>query len=94
MAAALRRPRDIRLEKLQTSAAPNFREGQVGTAEELSQSSEKLIKKVTSGKISLSHALGFADLMEHRRLFIETEDHEKRLRAVEQRAGRDGKKAE
>jgi hypothetical protein len=43
---------------------------------ELSQSSEKLIKKVTSGKISVSHALGIADLMEHRRHIIETEDHE------------------
>jgi hypothetical protein len=61
------------------------------SAAELSQSSEKLIKKVTSGKIRLSHALGIADLMEHRRQLIETEDHEKRIRAVEQRADGMGK---
>jgi len=53
---------------------------------ELSQASEKLIKKVTSGKVSISDALGLANLMERRRHIIETEDHEKRIQAVEQRA--------
>ena len=53
---------------------------------ELSQASEKLIKKVTSGKISVGDALGLTDLMERRRRIIETEDYEKRLQAVEQRA--------
>jgi hypothetical protein len=51
---------------------------------ELSQASEKLIKKVTSGKVSISDALGLTELMERRRRIIETEDHEKRIQAVEQ----------
>jgi hypothetical protein len=39
----------------------------MGNAAELAQSWEKLFKKVTSGKINVSDALGLADLMEHRR---------------------------
>jgi hypothetical protein len=56
------------------------------SAAELSRSSEKLINTVISGEIRVSHALGIANLMEHRRRIIETDDREKRLRAVEQRA--------
>jgi len=56
------------------------------SAAELSQASEKLIQKVISGKVSVSDALGIANLMEHRRHIIETEDHEERLRAIEQSA--------
>jgi hypothetical protein len=58
----------------------------MGNATELSQASEKLMKRVTAGKISVSDASGIFGLMERRRQMIETEDHEKRLQAVEQRA--------
>jgi hypothetical protein len=54
-----------------------------GSVEELSQSSVKLIKKVTSGQLSPSEGLEIADLMDHRRHIIETENHEARLRALE-----------
>lgn len=57
----------------------------MGSAAELSQSWEKLMKKLTSGQISLSDASGIADLLDRRRHVIETEDHEKRIRVLEQR---------
>lgn len=57
----------------------------MGTAAELSQSSEKLMNKVTSGQISLSDAKGIADLLEQRRHILETENLEKRVRAIEQK---------
>ena len=57
----------------------------MGTAAELSQSSEKLMNKVTSGQIGLSDAKGIADLLEQRRHILETENLEKRVRAIEQK---------
>jgi hypothetical protein len=56
-----------------------------GTAAELDQSSEKLIKQVAAGRISLSDAAGIADLLEGRRRIIETGDHERRIGVTEQR---------
>lgn len=58
----------------------------MGNAEELARSSQKLIKKVTAGKVSVDDGLAIADLMERRRHIIETEDHERRLQAIEHRA--------
>ena len=58
----------------------------MGTVEELSQASEKLMNQVTSGQIGLSDARGIADLLEHRRHILETENLEKRVRAIEQKA--------
>ena len=57
----------------------------MGTAAELSQASEKLMLKVTSGQIGLSEAKGIADLLEQRRHILETENLEKRVRAIEQK---------
>jgi len=57
----------------------------MGTAAELSQASQKLMNKVTSGQIGLSDAKGIADLLEHRRQILETENLEKRVRAIEQK---------
>ena len=59
----------------------------MGSAAQLSQASEKLMKRVTSGQISTSEALKIADLLEHRRHIIETENFEMRLRVLEQSAG-------
>jgi hypothetical protein len=56
-----------------------------GTTAELDQSSEKLIKQVAAGRISLSDAAGIADLLEGRRRIIETGDHERRIGVTEQR---------
>ena len=58
----------------------------MGDALELSKSSEKLMERTTSGEISLSDSSALAALMEQRRQIIKTEDHEIRLRAVEQQA--------
>jgi hypothetical protein len=57
----------------------------MGSAAELSQASEKLIHKVTSGQVGLSDAKGIAELMELRRHILETENLEKRVRAIEQK---------
>jgi hypothetical protein len=56
------------------------------TAEELSQTSEKLMKKVGAGKISTGDALEVFTLMEHRRKMIESEGFEARLAILEKRA--------
>ena len=56
----------------------------MGTAAELSQSSEKLMNRVTSGQIGLSDAKGTADLLAQHRHILETENLEKRIRAIEQ----------
>jgi hypothetical protein len=58
----------------------------MGTAADLSQASQKLMNKVTSGQIGLSDAKGIADLLEHRRHILETENLENRIRAIEQKA--------
>lgn len=55
------------------------------TAEELSASSEKLMKRVIAGKVSTSEALEVFALMEHRRKMIETESLETRLANLEKR---------
>jgi hypothetical protein len=58
----------------------------MGDAAELSKSSKNLMEKTTAGKINLRDASAIADLMEHRRQILKTEDHEMRLRAVEKQA--------
>jgi hypothetical protein len=78
----LPRPRDLPL-KLKLGPLP------MGSATELSQSSEKLMKKVTSGQISLSDATELAGLMDRRRQIIETESHEMRIRAIEEKVDAD-----
>jgi hypothetical protein len=57
----------------------------MGTAAELSQVSQRLMNKVTSGQIGLRDAKGIADLLEQRRQILETENLEKRVRAIEQK---------
>jgi hypothetical protein len=57
----------------------------MGSAAELSLSSQKLMQKVTSGAVSLSDAAGITDLLDHHRHILETENLEIRLRAVEQK---------
>ena len=56
----------------------------MGSAAELAQASEKLLKQVSAGQISLSDAKRIADLLEQRRHILETESLEQRLRALEQ----------
>ena len=60
----------------------------MGSAEELSKSSEKLMKRVFSGHVSPSEALEVAELMDHRRRIIEAENFDMRIRALEQRPER------
>jgi len=55
----------------------------MATIADLSRASETNLKKATSGEISLTEAKQVADLIEGRRKIIETEEIEKRLRAVE-----------
>jgi hypothetical protein len=57
----------------------------MGTAEELAQASETVLKQVISGQIHVRDAKLMADLLEQRRLILETENLEKRLRAMEQK---------
>ena len=73
----LRRPGD---RPIQTGPLP------MGSLEELSKSSEKVLQKVASGKLSPGEARNLIDLIERRRSVLETEGLEKRVRALEQRA--------
>lgn len=57
----------------------------MGSAEELAQSSRRLMQKVTSGEVSLSDASDITDLLEHHRHILETETLEMRVRAIEQK---------
>jgi hypothetical protein len=56
----------------------------MGSLEELSKSSEKVLQKVASGKLSPGEARNLIDLMKDHRLVLETEELEKRMRALEQ----------
>ena len=71
----LRRPGD---RPIQTGPLP------MGSLEELSKSSEKVLQKVASGKLSPGEARNLIDLMKDHRLVLETEELEKRMRALEQ----------
>ena len=57
----------------------------MGTAEELAQASETVLQQVISGQIHLRDAKLMVDLLEQRRRILETENLEKRLRAMEQK---------
>ena len=61
------------------------------TAAELAQASETVLKQVTSGQIHLRDAKLIAELLEQRRRILETEDLEKRVRAMEQKVGETAK---
>ena len=56
----------------------------MGTAEELSQSSEAILRDVTAGKITIYDARIMFQLFETRRRVIETQGFDARLRAAEQ----------
>lgn len=56
----------------------------MGTAEELSQSSEAILRDVTAGKITIYDARIMFQLFETRRRVIETQEFDARLRAAEQ----------
>jgi hypothetical protein len=71
----LRRPGD---RPIQTGPLP------MGSLDELAKSSEKVLQKVTSGKLSPGEARNLTDLIEDRRRVLETEELEKRVRALEQ----------
>ena len=71
----LRRPGD---RPIQTGPLP------MGSLEELAKSSEKVLQKVTSGKLSPGEARNLTDLIEDRRRVLESEELEKRVRALEQ----------
>jgi len=57
----------------------------MGTAAEISQSSQALLQQVASGKITPSQAHDIFALLEAQRKIIETQDFDARLRAVERR---------
>lgn len=63
---------------LQTGPLP------MGSLEELSKSSEKVLQKVASGKLSPGEARNLIDLIERRRSVLETVELEKQMRALEQ----------
>jgi hypothetical protein len=75
LAFLLRRPGD---RPIQTGPLP------MGSLEELSKSSEKVLQKVASGKLSPGEARNLIDLMKDHRLVLETEELDKRMRALEQ----------
>jgi hypothetical protein len=54
-----------------------------GTISDVSKSSEALVKKATSGKLTITEAQGIADLLEGRRKVIETEELSLRIAALE-----------
>jgi len=56
---------------------------QIATIADLSKANETVVKKGTSGEIGLTQAQQAADLIEGRRKVLETEEIEKRLRALE-----------
>jgi len=55
----------------------------VRTAEDLAQSSEVVMQRAASGKITLQEAQDLSALIECRRLVIETRDLDGRLRVLE-----------
>jgi hypothetical protein len=58
----------------------------MGTAEELSESSKKLMKITTEGEISLGQASAVSGLMDKRRQIIHLEEHERLLQDLENQA--------
>lgn len=54
-----------------------------GTAEELDQSFEVILKKVCTGRLKVTEAQNLAALLEGRRRVIDTREHEARLAAAE-----------
>ena len=59
----------------------------MSTLEDLDRASEAILKKATSGDIVLSDAQEIVDMIEHRRRVLETQDLERRLRALENTGG-------
>jgi hypothetical protein len=55
----------------------------IGTVTDLAQSSEKVLSKVASGEITITDAGKVLDMIEQRRKILETQDIERRLRAIE-----------
>jgi hypothetical protein len=53
------------------------------TAEDVSKGSEKVLQQVAVGRLSIEEGQGLLDLLEMRRRAIETEELERRLRALE-----------
>ena len=77
--------RQALLERLRKEAPVNIGSLPTGTISEVSKSSEALVKKATSGKLTITEAQGIADLLEGRRKVIETEDLARRVAALEPR---------
>src|SRR5215468_1711594 len=71
----LRRPEEPRLELGGLAT---------GTAEEISKTSDDILRRAASGQLSLREAQGLALLVDNRRRALETMDLERRLRALEQ----------
>jgi hypothetical protein len=55
----------------------------LGTAAELSKASELVTQKVAEGRLTPGQGQAFAEMLEHRRKIIETDDLERRLQALE-----------
>jgi hypothetical protein len=53
------------------------------TVADLDRASEVILRQATSGKISLAEALDMSAMIENRRRVLETQDLDRRLRAVE-----------
>ena len=54
-----------------------------GTAAQIAQTLDVLLKNVSSGQLTPTEAQTLASILEHRRRAIETEEHEARLRTLE-----------
>ena len=78
----LRRPDDPALK------TPPLR---VGTAEEIANTLQDVLKQVAAGAMQLRDAQVLADLLEERRIALETHDLEKRLQALERLIDSSGK---
>jgi hypothetical protein len=53
------------------------------TVDDLAKAYEELVKRTTSGRLSITEANGLADLLEKKRKLFETEELERRIRALE-----------
>lgn len=72
-----------RIVPIQRSSAVYVGKMPAATIQDLGKLSKRLIEKTTMGELTIPEANGMADLIEKRRRQIETEELERRLRALE-----------
>lgn len=74
-----------RIVPVRREASVNIGSLPTGSISQVSKSFEALVKKAASGKLTITEALGIADLLEGRRKALETDDLARRIAALEPR---------